>query len=131
MRIATSGSSGRDVLEERLVAELPKLSFRHERREMAGGPGIVGLTACQLARHLPGPRESKPSMSGIYYQVRIVGGELRPEPGGRTCESAWVPVSAVDQMVRASIVDVGLALARGRPATGHVEPVEVTGLLRH
>ena len=68
---------------------------------------------------------------GIFYQVRIIGGELRPEPNGRTCESAWVPITAVDQMARASLVDVGLALARGKPVTGHVEPVEVTGSLRH
>jgi ADP-ribose pyrophosphatase YjhB (NUDIX family) len=68
---------------------------------------------------------------GIFYQVRIVGGALRPEPNGETCESAWLPVAAVDRLARASLVDVGLALASRKPVTGHVEPVAVTGSLRH
>ncbi|MGW3791240.1 NUDIX hydrolase [Micromonospora arida] len=32
---------------------------------------------------------------------------------------------------RSSLVDVGLALARTLPATGHVSPVAVGGLIRH
>jgi ADP-ribose pyrophosphatase YjhB (NUDIX family) len=68
---------------------------------------------------------------GVFYQVRITGGDLRPEPNGETGLSAWVPVADVDGLPRASLVDIGLALAYRRPATGHVEPAEVTGLRRH
>lgn len=68
---------------------------------------------------------------GVFYQVRIVGGELRPEPNGETCEPAWIQTGLAGQTERAAVVDVGLALARGRPATGHVRPVEVGGLVRH
>ena len=32
---------------------------------------------------------------------------------------------------RSSLVDVGLALARTAPATGHVAPVPVGGLIQH
>jgi ADP-ribose pyrophosphatase YjhB (NUDIX family) len=68
---------------------------------------------------------------GIFYQVRIVSGELRPEPNGETAESAWIRVNTVDRLARASLVDVGLVLAHHVPVTGHVDPVEVTGLRRH
>jgi hypothetical protein len=34
-------------------------------------------------------------------------------------------------MARALVVDVGLALAHGKPVTGRVKPVAMTGLLRH
>ncbi|WP_045741715.1 NUDIX hydrolase [Actinoplanes rectilineatus] len=68
---------------------------------------------------------------GVFYQVRIVGGELRPEPNGETSESVWTPLDAVERLARSSLVDIGLALAREKPATGHVDPIPVTGLLRH
>ena len=29
---------------------------------------------------------------GIFYQVRITGGQLRPEPDGEIAESVWAPV---------------------------------------
>lgn len=68
---------------------------------------------------------------GVFYLVRIVGGVLRPEPNGETCEPAWVPMSVASRAAPAVVVDVGLALAQGRPVTGHVQPVEVGGLVRH
>ena len=68
---------------------------------------------------------------GIFYQVRITAGVLRPEPNGDIVESAWLPLSEVDRLRRSSLVDVGLALARTRPATGHVAPVPVGGLIQH
>ncbi|MFD2466322.1 NUDIX hydrolase [Amycolatopsis silviterrae] len=68
---------------------------------------------------------------GVFYQVRITGGTLRPEPNGETAESAWTSMSDVAGLRRSSLVDVGLALARTRPATGHVSPVAVGGLIRH
>jgi 8-oxo-dGTP diphosphatase len=68
---------------------------------------------------------------GIYYRVRITGGTLRPEPDGDIAESVWTPLPDVARRRRASLVDVGLALARTLPATGHVAPVPVGGLVQH
>jgi 8-oxo-dGTP diphosphatase len=68
---------------------------------------------------------------GIFYQVRITGGQLRPEPGGEITESAWTPISDVACLRRSSLVDIGLALAQTVPATGHVAPVPVGGLIQH
>ncbi|MFC9862839.1 MULTISPECIES: NUDIX hydrolase [unclassified Streptomyces] len=68
---------------------------------------------------------------GIFYQVRITGGQLRPEPNGETVESVWTPVPEVARLRRSSLVDIGLALARTVPATGHVAPVPVVGLIQN
>lgn len=68
---------------------------------------------------------------GIFYRVRITGGTLRPEPNGDTTESVWTPVPDVAHLYRSSLVDVGLALARTLPPTGHVDPVPVGGLVKH
>jgi 8-oxo-dGTP pyrophosphatase MutT (NUDIX family) len=68
---------------------------------------------------------------GIFYQVRITGGVLRPEPNGDIAESVWTPIPDVAGLCRSSLVDVGLALALTLPATGHVSPVAVGGLIRH
>jgi 8-oxo-dGTP pyrophosphatase MutT (NUDIX family) len=76
-------------------------------------------------------RGSEHQNVGIFYQVRITGGTLRPEPNGETSESVWTPIPDVVALRRSSLVDVGLALARTRPADGHVPPVPVGGLLQH
>lgn len=68
---------------------------------------------------------------GVFYQVRIVGGRLRAEPNGETIESAWTPLPEVARLRRSSLVDIGLALARTVPATGHVGPVPVGGLIQY
>lgn len=68
---------------------------------------------------------------GIFYGVRITGGELRPEPNGETAESVWTPIADVAGLPRSGLIDVGLALAQTSPATGHVAPVRVGGLIRH
>ncbi len=68
---------------------------------------------------------------GVFYQVRITGGQLRPEPDGEIAESAWTPIPGVGRLRRSSLVDIGLALARTAPATGHVAPVPVGGLIQH
>ncbi|AFU00552.1 NUDIX hydrolase [Nocardia brasiliensis] len=68
---------------------------------------------------------------GIYYLVRVTGGRLRAEPNGATAEPTWTPVGAVAGLRRSSLVDVGLAMARTRPATGHVAAVPVGGLIQH
>ena len=68
---------------------------------------------------------------GIFYQVHIAGGQPRPEPNGETAESVWTPISEVAARRRSSLVDIGLALARTRPANGHVAAVPVGGLIHH
>ena len=68
---------------------------------------------------------------GIFYRVRIVGGQFRPEPNGDVIESAWTPVADVSRLRRSSLVDIGLALAGTTPPTGHVPPVPVGGLIQH
>jgi 8-oxo-dGTP diphosphatase len=68
---------------------------------------------------------------GIFYRVRITGGQLRPEPNGETAESVWTPIAGVAYLRRSSLVDIGIALAQTLPATGHVAPVSVGGLIQH
>jgi 8-oxo-dGTP diphosphatase len=68
---------------------------------------------------------------GIFYRVRITGGQLRPEPDGEIAESVWTAISDVAGLRRSSLVDIGLALAQALPATGHVAPVPVGGLIQH
>jgi ADP-ribose pyrophosphatase YjhB (NUDIX family) len=68
---------------------------------------------------------------GIFYAVRITGGQLRPEPNGVTTESVWTPIPDVAGQRRSSLVDIGLALAHAGPATGHVSPIPVGGLIQH
>jgi ADP-ribose pyrophosphatase YjhB (NUDIX family) len=68
---------------------------------------------------------------GVFYQVRITGGQHRPEPNGVTAESVWIPIPAVAGLHRSSLVDIGLALAQTAPATGHVPPVPTGGLIQH
>ncbi|ULR51043.1 NUDIX hydrolase [Streptomyces deccanensis] len=68
---------------------------------------------------------------GVFYRVRITGGRLRPEPNGQTVESVWTPIPEIALLRRSSLVDIGLALARTAPETGHVAPVPVGGLVQH
>ncbi|MBF6176583.1 NUDIX hydrolase [Nocardia blacklockiae] len=68
---------------------------------------------------------------GIFYRVRVDGGRPRPEPDGATTEPTWAPISSVTRLRRSSLVDIGLALARTLPATGHVAAVQVGGLVQH
>ena len=68
---------------------------------------------------------------GIFYRVRITGGQLRNEVGGSTDLAAWVPVGEVPTLERAVIVDGGLQLHDIQPPAGHVSPIPIEGLLRH
>src|SRR5690606_18036368 len=91
--------------------------------------GVDSRVIPSAERHRPGLPDHHGV--GIFYQVRITGGQLRPEPNGHVVESAWTPLPDVAGLRRSSLVDVGLALARTRPATGHVAPVPVGGLIQH
>ncbi|MGW9129964.1 NUDIX hydrolase [Streptomyces sp. NPDC055681] len=91
--------------------------------------GVDSRVIPAAERRLPGRPELQ--NVGIYYQVRITGGQLRPEPNGETAESVWTPIPDVARLGRSSLLDIGLALAKTVPATGHVAPVPVGGLIRH
>ncbi|MGC5009297.1 NUDIX hydrolase [Streptosporangium sp. DT93] len=107
-------------------------------REVAEETGCAGVVERLLgvdsrvipaADRLPGLPEHQ--NVGVFYRVRVTGGRLRPEPNGETAESVWTPIPDVARLRRSSLVEVGLALARTLPATGHVDPVPVGGLIRH
>ena len=57
----------------------------------------------------------------LVYQATVTGGELRDEVGGSTDMAAWVDLDAIGSLTRIRLVDVGLELARQRPATGRLE----------
>ncbi|MEU4201366.1 NUDIX domain-containing protein [Streptomyces sp. NPDC045470] len=80
-------------------------------------------------RAIPGGPEHQ--NVGIFYQVRITGGQLRPEPDGEIAESTWTPIPDVAGLRRSSLVDIGLTLAQTLPATGHVASIPVGGLIQH
>lgn len=101
--------TGHDATVERLLGVDSRVIPAAERR--AGGPEHQNV--------------------GIFYRVRITGGRLRPEPNGETAGAVWTPVSDVVRRRRSSLVDIGLTLARTLPATGHVAPVPVGGLIHH
>ncbi len=91
--------------------------------------GVDSRVIPATERHSTGPLPHQ--NVGIFYLVRITGGQLRPEPNGETAESVWTPVADIPRLRRSSLVDVGLALAQTAPPTGHVPPVPVGGLIQH
>lgn len=108
-------------------------------REVAEETGYDAMVVRLLgvdSRVIPAAERRVPGLPdhqnvGVFYGVRVTGGTLRPEPNGETAESAWTPLAQVTALRRSSLVDIGLALARTLPATGHVDAVPVGGLIRH
>lgn len=108
-------------------------------REVAEETGCEAVVECLLGvdsrviplaeLNVPGPVPHQ--NIGIYYRVRITGGELRPEPDGEIAESVWTPISDVAGLRRSGLVDVGIRLALTTPATGHTASVPVGGLVQH
>ena len=91
--------------------------------------GVDSRVIPAAERAVPGGPEHQ--NVGIFYLARVTAGELRPEPNGETLESVWTPLGDVADLRRSSLVDIGIALAQTRPATGHVAPVPVGGLIQH
>jgi ADP-ribose pyrophosphatase YjhB (NUDIX family) len=56
----------------------------------------------------------------VIYEVRITGGELRPELNGSTDLAAWYELSEVASLTRVPYVETALRLWRERPPTGRV-----------
>ena len=107
-----------------------------EVAEETGCDAVVERLLGVDSRVLPAADRPSPGLPehqnvGIFYRVRITGGVLRPEPNGDIAESAWTPITDVARLRRSSLVDIGLALAQTTPATGHVAPVPVGGLIQH
>lgn len=108
-------------------------------REIAEETGCSAVVERLLgvdSRVIPGTESRQPGTEdhqniGIFYAARIVAGTLRPEPNGETAESVWTPLAEVPTLHRAALVDVGIALAQSQPATGHIPPVRVGGLVEH
>ena len=117
-------------------AEDPFDTVTREVAEETGCDAIVERLLGVDSRVIPAAERAVPGGPehqnvGIFYRVLITGGELRPEPNGDTLESVWTPIADVVRLRRSSLVDIGIALARTEPATGHVAPVPVGGLLQH
>ncbi|MCC7267713.1 MAG: NUDIX domain-containing protein [Caulobacteraceae bacterium] len=117
-------------------AEHPLDAVIREVAEETGGEAVVERLLGVDSRVIPAAERAVPGGPehhnvGIFYEARITGGRLRPEPNGDTLEVAWTPISEVAGLRRSSLVDVGLALAAARPADGHVPPVAVGGLVQH
>ncbi|MEU5090168.1 NUDIX domain-containing protein [Streptomyces sp. NPDC021356] len=91
--------------------------------------GVDSRVIPAAERAVPGGPEHQ--NVGVFYQVRITGGRLRPEPNGEIAESVRTAIPDVARLRRSSLVDIGLALAQTLPATGHVAAVPVGGLTRH
>jgi 8-oxo-dGTP diphosphatase len=53
----------------------------------------VDSRAIPAADRLPGLPDHQ--NAGIFYQVRITGGQLRPEPNGEIAESVWTLIPDV------------------------------------
>lgn len=108
-------------------------------REVAEETGCAAVVERLLgvdSRVIPAAERAAPGLPdhqnvGVFYQVRITGGRLRPEPGGEIAESVWTPLTEVGGLRRSSLVDVGIALALTGPTTGHVPAVAVGGLIQH
>ncbi|WP_344153109.1 NUDIX hydrolase [Kribbella yunnanensis] len=106
-------------------------------RELEEETGLVGVVEELLgvdSRVIPA-HEAKRGVPhqnvGVFYGVRVVGGVMRPEANGETAEAVWTPVQEVSGLDRSAVVDVGVGLATQRPASGHLPPVVVGGLVRH
>jgi 8-oxo-dGTP diphosphatase len=118
------------------LGEDPFDAVTREVAEETGCDAVVERLLGVDSRLIPAAERRLPGMLphqnvGIFYRVRITGGQLRPEPGGEIGESVWTAISGVACLRRSSLVDVGLALAQSVPATGHVAPVPVGGLIQH
>lgn len=115
-------------------AEEPFEAVTRELTEETGCRGIIERLLGVDSRVIPASEAragTEHQNIGIYYQVRIIDGRLRPEPNGEIAESVWTPISEVSGLRRSPLVNIGLVLADELPLTGHVTPVPVDGLVQH
>ncbi|QCX76629.1 RNA pyrophosphohydrolase [Streptomyces sp. YIM 121038] len=83
---------------------------------------VVLLGVDSLRRRYPRRLGAVADFHGVrlVYEGRVVGGALRHETSGSTDLAAWHALDSVPGLDRVSLVDVGLGLWRGRPASGHL-----------
>lgn len=117
-------------------AEDPVETVLREVMEETGCEGFVERLLGLDSRVIPAGERTIPGGPdhhniGVFYRVRIVGGDLRPELNGDTLETSWMLLSETANLRRSGLVDVGLALAATTPADGHVPAVTVGGLIQH
>ena len=117
-------------------AEDPYDAVRREVEEETGYrtevERLLGVDSRSREVTWAGPDGGELHSIGIFYRVRIVGGELRHETDGSTDRAEWFALDEVATIERSVVVDVGLALAATQPAAGHVEPIPRDDpLLRH
>ena len=78
-----------------------------ELGEETGCDGVVERLLGVDSRIVPAddrsPGEPDHQNVGVFYAVRITGGELRPEPNGDTIESVWTPIAEVAGLRRSSL----------------------------
>jgi ADP-ribose pyrophosphatase YjhB (NUDIX family) len=92
---------------------------------------LLGVDSRPRHVYWGGPGGTELHSVGVFYRVRVTGGQLRNETGGSTDLADWIPVASVAGLERAVIIDVALELERTLPPGGHAEAVPVSGLLRH
>lgn len=117
-------------------AEDPLDTVIREVAEETGCEAVVERLLGVDSRVIPAAERAVPGGPehqnvGIFYGVRILGDDLRPEANGDILQLEWTLFSEVARLRRSSLVDIGLALALTLPANGHVAPVPVGGLLQH
>jgi len=104
--------------------EDPYDTVRREVHEESGydieGTGLLGVHSNRLRFPRGLGRTVDHQGLRLVYEARVTGGELRPEIGGSTDMAAWHPLADVPALNRVNLVDVGMALWRERPVTGHV-----------
>lgn len=113
--------------------------FNAATRELEEETGYAGVVIRLLgvdSRLIPSRARARPGLPdhqniGIFYRVRVTGGEMVVESDEEIAEVEWVAVDAVPALRRSSLVDVGLALDQQTPLEGRVPPVEVGGLIHH
>ncbi|MFI5732363.1 NUDIX hydrolase [Kribbella sp. NPDC051587] len=115
-------------------AEDPVVAVVRELEEETGLRGVVEELLGVDSRVIPAHEARRGEVHqnvGVFYGVRVVGGVVRPEANGETAEAVWTPVEEIAKLPRSVVVDVGVGLATQRPASGHLPPMAIGGLVRH
>jgi ADP-ribose pyrophosphatase YjhB (NUDIX family) len=105
--------------------------FAEETGYLAVVEQLLGVDSRVRPISWGGPGVTELHNIGVFYRVKITGGELTHETNGSTDRAEWMPLSQVDLLERSSLVDIARNLDKTRPASGHVEPLRVNGLLRY
>ena len=105
------------------LAEHPVDGCRREIHEETGYDAEVGAMLGIDVGHWPsevrldGGERDFQSLR-LVYEATITAGDLRHEVNGSTTHAAWIPLEAVAELNRVSLVDAGLRLYRERPLSG-------------